>query len=451
MNFRVSVFAVVVAMTLCAGAEAGVSAEEAAKLKSELMPLGGERGGNADGSIPAWEGGYTEVPAGYRAGTARPDFFAGEKPLYSISAENMEGYAQKLTDGVKGLMKKYPKFRIDVYPTHRTAAAPQWVYDNTFANATRAHLTGEGYSFEGAYGGVPFPITRDPKEMLLNHLTAWTRGESSSSPSRCFTVTADGKLTLVSDGTQDLQYPYNYHDGDLSSYKGYYNLGRYVQSAPASKAGESILAHFPSVEGKRIGLWQYLVGQRRVRRAPSVSYDTPDSVTSGMGFFDEAFMQFGPYDHHEYKLIGKKEIYVPYNNNRANAASPQELFTPEFLNPDLVRWELHRVWEIEGTLAPGKRHVVAQRRFYLDEDSWQILLLDGWDAQGDLWRMAYTLTELAPDVPALVGNMAWGVYNLQTGGYYLNAATNGTGQFAVVERRPESFFSPEELANVGLR
>jgi hypothetical protein len=254
MNFRVSVFAVVVAMTLCAGAEAGVSAEEAAKLKSELMPLGGERGGNADGSIPAWEGGYTEVPAGYRAGTARPDFFAGEKPLYSISAENMEGYAQKLTDGVKGLMKKYPKFRIDVYPTHRTAAAPQWVYDNTFANATRAHLTGEGYSFEGAYGGVPFPITRDPKEMLLNHLTAWTRGESSSSPSRCFTVTADGKLTLVSDGTQDLQYPYNYHDGDLSSYKGYYNLGRYVQSAPASKAGESILAHFPSVEGKRIGL-----------------------------------------------------------------------------------------------------------------------------------------------------------------------------------------------------
>ncbi len=441
-----------VLLTLMAGStQAAVSAEEAAKLKTTLTPMGAERAGNADGSIPAWDGGMTQAAPGYKSGDPRPDYFPDEKPLYSISAANMDKYADKLTDGVKGLMKKYPKFRIDVYPTHRSAAAPQWFYDNTFENATRAKLNGDGYTFEGAYGGVPFPITDNPHEMILNHLTAWTRGESSTSPSRCFTVTPDGKMSLVSDGIQNLQYPYNYHDGSLEKYSGLYNIGRYVQSAPASKAGESILAHFPSVEGKRIGLWQYLVGQRRVRRAPSVSYDTPDSVTSGMGFFDEAFMQFGPWDHHEYKLVGKQEIYVPYNNNKANAAEPEALFTPNFMNPDLVRWELHRVWVIDASLAPGKRHVVAKRRFYLDEDTWQILLTDGWDAQGDLWRMVYTLTELAPDVPSLVGNMAWGVYNLQTGGYYLNAATNGTTQFKVVDRRPEYFFSPEELANLGLR
>jgi hypothetical protein len=162
-------------------------------------------------------------------------------------------------------------------------------------------------------------------------------------------------------------------------------------------------------------------------------------------------MLFGPWDHHTYKLVGKKEVYVPYNNNGANAADPEKLFTPDFMNPDLVRWELHRVWVIEANLAPGKRHVVAKRMFYVDEDSWQIILMDGWDAQGELWRMAYTLTLLAPDVPALIGNMAWGVYNLQTGGYYLNAATNGTTQFKNVEPRPESFFSPEELANMGMR
>jgi uncharacterized protein YxjI len=106
---------------------------------------------------------------------------------------------------------------------------------------------------------------------------------------------------------------------------------------------------------------------------------------------------------------------------------------------------------IEAELAPGKRHVVAKRKFYLDEDSWQILLMDGWDAQGDLWRMAYTLTLLAPDVPALIGNIAWGVYNLQNGGYYLNAAVNGTTQLKIKEPRPETFFTPEELANMGLR
>ena len=451
MKFQTSILTGLIALALTGVAQAAVTADEAAKLKTTLTPMGAERAGNKDGSIPAWDGGYTKVPAGYKSGDPRPDPFAGEKPLYSINAKNAAQHADKLTEGEKGLLQKYPDFRMDVYPTHRSAAAPQWYYDNTFKNATRAKLTGEGYTFEGAYGGVPFPITSNPKEMIHNHSTAWTRGESSTSPSRCFTVAPDGRLTMVSDGIQDLQYPYNYKDGSLATYSGYYNIGHYVQSAPASKAGESILAHFPTAEGKAIGLWQYLVGQRRVRRAPSVSYDTPDSVTSGVGFFDEAFMQFGPWDHHEYKLLGKKEMYVLYNNNRANAAKPEELFTPKFLNPDLVRWELHRVWVIDANLAPGKRHVVAHRRYYLDEDTWQILLVDGWDAQGQLWRMTYTLTELAPDVPSVVGNMAWGNYNLQTGGYYLNAATNGAKQFAVVPRRPETFFSPEELANLGAR
>jgi hypothetical protein len=443
--------AALLVLAFAGSAQAGVTAEQAAKLKTTLTPFGAEKAGNQDGTIPAWDGGYTKVPAGYKSGDIRPDFFPGEKPLYSINAKNMAQYADKLTDGVKGLMQKYPNYRIDVYPTHRTAAAPQWYYDNTFKNATRAKLAGDGFSFQGAYAGVPFPITRNPKEMFWNHLTAWTRGESSTGPSRCFSVTADGRVLLVSDGTQDTQNPYSFKDAGPGSYSGYYNVGRYVQSAPVSKAGESILAH-DATDGKARGIWQYLVGQRRVRRAPAIAYDTPDSVTSGLGFFDEAFMLFGPWDHHQYKLIGKKEIYVPYNNNRAVAAKPEDLMGKQFLNPNLVRWELHRVWEIEANLAPGKRHVVAKRRYYLDEDTWQILLLDGWDAEGKLWRTSYTLTLLAPDVPSLVGNVAWGLYNLQTGGYFINSAYNGAKkEFAIVPRRPDFFFSPEELANVGAR
>ena len=451
MKIKISLISVALTAIVTTAAQAAVSPEEAAKLKTTLTPMGAERAGNADGSIPEWTGGYTKAPANYKQGDPRPDPFAGEKPLYSINAKNMGQYDENLAEGVKALMKKYPDYRIDIYPTHRSAAAPQWFYDNTFSNATTATLTSDGYTFEGAYGGIPFPITDNANEMILNNLTAWRRGESSTSPSRCFTVTPDGNMSMVSDGIQEMQKPFHYSDGSLDSYKGFHTLGRYVQTAPTSKAGEAILLHDPSSAEKNRGLWQYLVGQRRVRRAPSVSYDTPDSVTSGMGFFDEAFMMFGPWDHHEYKVVGKKELYIPYNNNRANAADPKALFTANFMNPDLVRWEKHRVWVIDGTLAEGKRHVVARRRFYLDEDTWQIILTDGYDAQGDLWRLVYTLTELAPDVPSLVADMAWGVYNLQTGGYYLNAATNGTTQFAVVPNRRESFFSPEELADLGLR
>jgi len=151
-------------------------------------------------------------------------------------------------------------------------------------------------------------------------------------------------------------------------------------------------------------------------------------------------------------LVGKKEIYIPYNNNKAASAKVADLVTPNTLNPAQVRWELHRVWEVDATLAAGKRHVVPKRKYYIDEDSWQIIVFDGWDAKGDLWRSNYTLTLLAPDIPALVGNMAWGGYDLQTGAYYLNMASNELStQYKPVAPIARSFFSPEELANEGTR
>ena len=48
---------------LCAATAWGaVSPQDAARLGAELTPLGGERAGNADGSIPAWNGGLKGRP-----------------------------------------------------------------------------------------------------------------------------------------------------------------------------------------------------------------------------------------------------------------------------------------------------------------------------------------------------------------------------------------------------
>ena len=114
-------------------AAAAATAEEAARLKSDLTPFGAEKAGNKDGTIPAWNGGYTTPIPGDKPGGRRGDPFKDEGPLYSITAKNAEAHADKLTDGAKAMLKKYPdSFRVDVYKTHRTAAAPQWVYDNTF-------------------------------------------------------------------------------------------------------------------------------------------------------------------------------------------------------------------------------------------------------------------------------------------------------------------------------
>ncbi len=454
MKINLKYLAAAVALALGTGglyqpAFAAVSAEEAALLKSTLTPLGAEKAGSKDGAIPAWEGAYAKVPAGYKEGTTRADPFAAEKPALSISGKNADQYASKLSDGTLAMLKKYPGYRLDVYPTHRTGGAPQWVYDNTFANATRAKTVDGGYGVEGAFGGIPFPIPKSGYEAIWNHRLAWV-GETVDYDTNTWIVTADGKRSLANVADQTIQRPYYFKEVGLDKLDGAYQYGRLVTRAPASKAGEAILAVDGSNNKTPRALWQYLVGQRRVRRAPSVAYDTPDSVTSGIGFFDEAFMLFGPSDHHEFKLIGKKEMYIPYNNNRAAAAKISALVTPQYLNPDLVRWELHRVWEVEATVAPGKRHVVAKRRYYLDEDTWQIILIDGYDAQGQIWRSNYTLTLLAPDIPAVVGTLMWGTYNVQTGAYLLNSSSNELPvQYKAISRLPTSFFSPDELASQG--
>ncbi|OEC34451.1 Protein of unknown function [Pseudomonas cuatrocienegasensis] len=432
-------------------AQAAVSPDQAARLNADLTPMGAERAGNADGSIPAWTGGYTQAPAGYKNGDKRADPFAADKPLYTVSASNMTQYADLLAEGTKALLQKYPAYRLDVYPTHRSAAAPQWVYDNTLQNATRATLDVESEKVSGAYGGIPFPLPQNGAEVLWNHRLAWHGADTIYSPFDTWLMTAGGKKLQATRARFWYQRPYYFQDGSLDTFAGKYLVGKLLTEQPSSKAGEGLMTHWDMDPALR-GAWQYLVGQRRVRRAPNVAYDTPDFVTSGVGFFDEAFMIFGPTDRHDLKLVGKKELLVPYNNNRAGLASSDELVKPGFLNPDLVRWEKHRVWVVEATLKAGKRHVVPRRTYYVDEDSWQVLLVDGYDAQGKLGRHNYSLTLLAPEMPALTAEMMWGSYNLETGAYFLNSSANDLSvQYQSYPRPPASFFTPDAMASDSVR
>lgn len=432
---------------------AAVTPEEAAKLKSTLTPLGGEKAGNKDGTIPAWDGGYNKVPGGFKEGDKRADPFADEKPILKITAANAAQYADKLSDGMQALLKKYPdSFRLDVYPTHRTASAPQWVYDNTFKNATKAKTTHNGVSLEGAYGGVPFPIPKDGAEVMWNHLLRW-RGEAVEIPFRVWVGASDGKRTMAVEARDDHQFPYYYKDGSgEKGADGEFLLLRQVQTSPPFKAGEQILLRDPLALGvKDRQAWQYLSGQRRVRRAPTIAFDTPDFVASGQNYFDEVFMFLGSLERYQWKLVGKKEVYVPYNNNRFLLAKTDDVLSPHHLNPDNMRWEMHRVWVVEATLAPGKRHVVPKKRFYIDEDSWSVLLVDGYDAEGKLWRAQHAVPFVAPDIPAVVST-TFTVFNLQAGTWMVNNLYNDqTTPYKIVPRRPDSFFSADALAGAGVR
>jgi hypothetical protein len=435
---------------------AAVSPEEAAKLKTTLTPLGAERAGNKEGTIPAWTGQNLPVPAGLKEGDVAGDFFPNEKPLFSITAKNMDQYADKLTEGVKAWMKRFPdSYRLDVYPTHRTAVYPQYVYEATFKNATRAKLNADGNGFKDALNGIPFPIPKSGIEVLWNHETGF-QGSSSHNMNRDFIVSPAGKPLLVSESLSDSEYPY-YHKGMTEEkyqkdWDAAYNFSLVFFTAPASSVGEMIRDMEPTDYSisQRV-IYEYLVGQRRVRRAPSLAYDSPNPMNSGYGNNDEATMFFGEPNLYNWKLIGKKELYIPYNDNRMENTKDSEVFSPHHVNPDKVRWELHRVWVVDMTLVPGKRHVIPHRVIYFDEDSWHAVASDSYDSQGKLWKIGIDYPVLDPRVPLLFFTTDT-YYNMQTGGWLIEgqmspdlvkrAWVSGTG----VPVHPVGYFSPDAMA-----
>jgi hypothetical protein len=432
--------------------QAAVTPDEAAQLKSTLTPMGAEKAANKDGSIPAWSGGMTTPFAGFKVdGSPRPDAFANEKVLYTITAKNMDTYADKLSDGVKAMLKKYPDYRIDVYPSHRTAAAPQWVYDNVLKNATRAKLgqSSAGPMPEGAYGGVPFPIPKSGDEVIWNHVLRW-QGDSVVFGDKGVLTAADGSKVIPSwINQQPQQSPYYYKEGNPESFKGEFLLIQLINSGPPNRAGEGFTIRV-NVNDDKTQAWVYLPGQRRVRKLPNPCCDTPSPASAGTVMIDEIGVFSGRTGRFDWKLIGKKEILVPYNTNKSMLAGADLYAGKHFINPDHVRWELHRMWVVEANLAQGQRHPAVRSRYYVDEDSWSAVLADRWDAKGSLWHTLFALPILAPDLPG-VETYTSGFYDLISGTWMLIGELGDKAQLRPVPRNPDSLFSPDGLVAEGVR
>jgi hypothetical protein len=186
---------------------------------------------------------------------------------------------------------------------------------------------------------------------------------------------------------------------------------------PPETKGQSYIEYDPTNPTENpIEIWQYLNGQGRVRKAPELQYDTPETQGDDVVNYDEAYMWYGALDQYDWKLVGKQEMYIPYNNNKVFLQPHDVVLTPEFADPDYVRWELHRVWIVEATLHPGKRNVLPHRFFYVDEDTHTIALTHAFDANGNLARFTNILFEVRPDIPAVIFGNSFG-YNIGSGQY----------------------------------
>jgi hypothetical protein len=441
---------------LIAPSWAAIGAEEAARLGKDLTPLGGEMAGNADGTIPAWTGGLkSAADAGfpdYKTGQHHPDPYANDKPLYTITASNMGQYASKLTEGHKQLLQTYKDYKIVVYPTHRSAAVPQRNYDATKRIATTATLAAGGNGVTGAVEGVPFPDPKQGVEVFWNHILRY-RGTTAARTIGQAPVTAGGSYNLV-EFKDDFLFQYAFPGMTESQLNNIILYFIQETTQPARLAGEILLVHETLDQSKENRkAWVYNPGQRRVRRAPNVAFDNPGTNADNLRTSDQFDMYNGSPERYDWKLVGKREMIVPYNSYRlqSNTLKYTEILQKNHINQDLARYELHRVWVVDSTLKPGTSHLYSRRTLYVDEDSWQILAVDCYDSRGKLYRVQEGHVINYYDVPTLWTTLEL-VMDLSNGRYLaLGLQNEEPRSYDFTIKRTPSDYQPSALQMRGVR
>ena len=438
------------------GLAAVVTAQQSG-LGADLTPMGAEKAGNSAGTIPAWNGGLkSAADAGapdFKSGGHHPDPYAADEPLYKVDASNASKYAANLTAGHEALLAAYKgSYFMNVYPSRRSAAFPQRIYDAVKANAASAKLTGSGNGVTGAIGGPPFPVPKSGVEVIWNHILRY-RVDVADRVIGQAAVTRGGSYNMV-----------KLHD---QTFVGYALPGAteaaldnvilyFIQEtiAPARLAGEILLVHETLDQTKeQRKAWLYNPGQRRVRRAPNVAFDNPGTASDGLRTSDQFDIYNGSPERYDWKLVGKQEIIVPYNAYpmHSDKLKNGDILKPLHINQQHARYELHRVWVVDATLKPGQRHIYKRRTFYVDEDSWQILVVDCYDNRDQLWRIQEGHSINYYEVPTFWTTLEL-TYDLQSGRYLALGLDNEEPR--TVNFSPKltaADFTPAAIANRGTR
>ncbi|WP_233243618.1 DUF1329 domain-containing protein [Bacterioplanes sanyensis] len=428
-----------------ASAGADVDPVDAERLGKDLTPVGAEMLGNGS-DIPAWRGGLAK-DLDHSPGDFHTNPFATDRAKFRITGENWQQHKDRLSPGQIALLERFPDFYLDVYPTRRSASYPDYVYQALKDNANKAELLEYGSGVRNAVMTSPFPMPQSGLEVLWNH-TLRFRGHAMRFEAVATSVTSGGERMDV---LRDYQYYIRYSEVGLEPEdldNKIFFLKRKTLS-PAQMAGRITLVHetLDQVRSPRKS-WIYVPGQRRLRRTPDLSYDTADVNTNSIRTIDQVDMFNGAPDFYDWTLVGKQELYVPYNAYRVHQGdlTLDNILAERHLNPELLRYEAHRVWVVEANLRVGYRHRYAKRRYYVDEDSWSILYAEEYDSEGNLWQVTESHTINFYDVPMVYPTLEV-TYDLQSGRYYAEGLDNERGATANFSER----LTPRDFSTSSVR
>ena len=398
---------------------ASPNSADIAKLGSELTPIGAEVAGSSSGGVPAFGGAVMHAPTGWSAGAKPVDPYSKEKPLYIIDVGSADQYKDRLSPGQYALVKSLPGYSMAVFESHRSCGIPNVVAEQTKKNASLASLDGEDRLTAAVGGGYPFPLPKSGAEIIWNHKLRYN-GPSVETyvvnviPPKGSKGTDFGEVQLYLD---QLYFPMASTSVTSPTEVGNVESALREQTlAPPSVAGDGVASI--SYIDKPTEANLYFSAQRRMRRAPNYQYDAPILNTDNLITADVAWMFNGAMDRYDFKLIGKRELLIPYNTFSLydHTLKATDVFQGEFIKRSMVRYELHRVWEVEATVKAGKRHSMPKRVFYVDEDTWTISVQDLYDSSGKTWRTmeGYLVPEYSLGTCFLAGST---IYDVQAGRY----------------------------------
>lgn len=431
-----------------------VAAAKSYDLSADLgdkTPVGAQKSGNAAGTIPAWTGGITSPPDEYTQGDHHQDPFAGDKVEYTIDSSNYTEYADSLSVGQKAMFDKYDTYKMNVYKSRRSASFPQRIYQKTIENGKTGKLIAGGEGVSGVAEGFPFPNPQNAYELILNHKLKF-KGSGGVRYNNQVAPTATGRYTVVK-LKEELLGKYYTEGNTIEDINNILLYFYQVVESPARLAGRILLVHetMNQTETPRQA-WIYNPGQRRVRRAPNVAYDNPGTASDGLRTNDMTDMFNGALDRFDWKVVGKKEMYVPYNSYKVHSGDLDysDIVQPGHLNPDLMRYELHRMYVVEATLKEGVRHINSRRTFYLDEDSYQIMLIDHYDTRGNIWRFSEAHCINYYDVPTFWSTVE-SHHDLRSGRYVAVGLDNKDPVNTFNVPLSEANYTPQALRKRGRR